>query len=46
MAFSKLKAFLRKAAERTVRRLCRRIGSFARSLSALEAVNEYDRNPL
>jgi transposase len=41
MAFSKLKAFLRKAAERTVRRLCRRIGSFARSLSALEAVNYF-----
>ncbi len=29
MAFSKLKAFLRKFAERTVRRLCCRIGSFA-----------------
>ena len=41
MAFSKLKAFLRKVAERTVRRLCRRIGSFARSLSALEAVNYF-----
>ena len=41
MAFSKLKAFLRKVAERTVRRLCRRIGSFARSLSALEANNYF-----
>jgi hypothetical protein len=29
MPFSKLKADLRKAAERTVPRLCRRIGSFA-----------------
>lgn len=41
MAFSKLKAFLRKVAERTVRRLCRRIGSFVRSLSAREAVNYF-----
>jgi transposase len=41
MAFSKLKAFLRKLAERTVSRLCRRIGSFARSLSAHEAVNYF-----
>jgi len=41
LAFSKLKAFLRKVAERTVRRLCRRIGSFVRSLSALEAVNYF-----
>ncbi len=39
MAFSKLKAFLRKVAERTIRNLCRRIGSFARSLSAREAAN-------
>src|SRR5271168_820775 len=41
MAFSKLKAFLRKVAERTVRRLCRRIGSFARRLSAREAGNYF-----
>lgn len=41
MAFSKLKAFLRKVAERTVQRLCHRIGSFARSLSAREAVNYF-----
>lgn len=41
MAFSKLKAFLRKVAERTVQRLCRRIGSFVRSLSAREAANYF-----
>ena len=41
MAFSKLKAFLRKLAERTVFRLCRRIGSFAKSLSAREARNYF-----
>ena len=41
LAFSKLKAFLRKVAERTVRRLCHRIGSFARNLSALEAINYF-----
>ena len=41
MAFSKLKAFLRKVAERTVQRLRRRIGSFARSISAREAVNYF-----
>jgi hypothetical protein len=39
MPFSKLKAFLRKVAERTVPRLCRRIGLFARSLTAREARN-------
>ena len=39
MPFSKLKADLRKAAERTVPRLCRRIGSFARRLSPAEAFN-------
>ena len=55
MAFSKLKAFLRKVAERTVHRLCRRIGSFARSLSAfvrlkrsttsgMQAMRKYQRN--
>ena len=41
MPFSKLKANLRKAAERTVPRLCRRIGSFARRLSAAEALNYF-----
>src|ERR1700674_941934 len=41
MPFSKLKAFLRKVAERTVPRLCRRIGSFARSLTAREARNYF-----
>src|SRR6516165_6847503 len=41
MPFSKLKADLRKAAERTVRRLCRRIGSFARRLSPAEAFNYF-----
>ena len=39
MSFSKLKAQLRKAAERTIPRLRRRIGSFARSLPAREASN-------
>ena len=33
MPFSKLKAYLRKAAERTIPRLRRRIGSFARTLN-------------
>jgi hypothetical protein len=41
MPFSKLKADLRKAAERTVPRLCRRIGLFARGLSAAEALNYF-----
>ena len=41
MSFSKLKALLRKLAERTVPRLCRRIGSFARSLTAREARNYF-----
>src|SRR5262245_12006612 len=41
MPFSKLKADLRKAAERTVPRLCRMIGSFARRLSAAEAFNYF-----
>ena len=41
MPFSKLKADLRKAAERTVPRLCRRIGRFARRLSAREALNYF-----
>ena len=37
MFFSKLKADLRKAAERTIPRLRRRIGKFARTLTAREA---------
>jgi transposase len=37
MPFSKLKAYLRKTAERTIPRLRRRIGSFARNLTAREA---------
>lgn len=41
MSFSKLKAFLRKAAERTVPALRRRIGSFARRLTAHEARNYF-----
>jgi hypothetical protein len=41
MPFSKLKADLRKVAERTVPRLCRRIGSFARRLGAAEAFNYF-----
>jgi transposase len=41
MPFSKLKAHLRKAAERTIPRLRRRIGSFARSLTAREASNYF-----
>jgi transposase len=41
MPFSKLKTFLRKAAERTVPRLCRRIGSFPQTLSPAEAANYF-----
>ena len=41
MPFSQLKAFLRKVAERTVPRLRRRIGSFARNLSARQASNYF-----
>ena len=41
MAFSKLKAHLRKLAERTVPRLRRRIVSFARNLTAREASNYF-----
>jgi transposase len=37
LSFSKLKADLRKAAERTIPRLRRRIGRFAKSLAAREA---------
>jgi len=39
MSFSKLKAYLRKAAERTERSLRRRIGSFLPRLSAAECTN-------
>jgi len=39
--FSKLKAHLRKAAERTIPRLRRRIGRFARTLTAREASNYF-----
>lgn len=41
MPFSKLKAYLRKAAERTIPRLRRRIGTFARQLTAREASNYF-----
>jgi transposase len=41
MSFSKLKADLRKAAERTIPRLRRRIGRFARTLTAREASNYF-----
>jgi transposase len=41
MPFSKLKADLRKAAERTIPRLRRRIGGFARRLTAREATNYF-----
>jgi transposase len=41
MSFSKLKANLRKAGERTIPRLRRRIGSFARRVTAREASNYF-----
>ena len=41
MSFSKLKASLRKAAERTIPLLRRRIGRFARTLTAREARNYF-----
>jgi transposase len=41
MFFSKLKAFLRKLAERTIPRLCRAIGSFVPRLSARESRNYF-----
>jgi transposase len=41
MSFSKLKAYLRKAAERTVRSLRRRIGSFVSRLRAEECANYF-----
>ena len=40
-SFSKFKAQLRKAAERTVDRLWRRIGTIVRSLSAQECTNYF-----
>ena len=53
-AFSKLKALLRKAAERTIPRLCRRIGTLAATFSpknapitsGMQAMLQHDRNPL
>jgi hypothetical protein len=41
MSFSKLKAYLRNAAERTVRSLRRRIGSFLPRLSAEECAHYF-----
>jgi len=41
MVFSKLKAFLRKVAERTIPDLCRSIGSFERTFDAREAFNYF-----
>jgi len=41
MFFSKLKAFLRKLAERTIPRLCRGIGSFIPRLGARESGNYF-----
>jgi transposase len=41
MPFSKLKADLRKGAERTIPRLRRRIGRFAHTLTAREASNYF-----
>jgi transposase len=41
MFFSKLKAFLRKLAERTIPRLCRAIGSFVPRLSARQSINYF-----
>jgi transposase len=41
MPFSKLKASLRKAAERTIPRLCHRIGRFACNITAREARNYF-----
>lgn len=41
LSFSKLKANLRKAAERTIPRLRRRIGRFATTISAREASNYF-----
>jgi hypothetical protein len=54
LAFSKLKTLLRKAAERTIPGLCRRIGKLIAAFSAGECTNYFshaamflnDRNPL
>ena len=40
-AFSKLKAYLRKAAERTIPRLCRRIGTLTATFSRQECANYF-----
>jgi transposase len=40
--FSKVKAHLRKAAERTVKGLCRRIGLISRSFKAQECANFFE----
>ena len=40
-AFSKLKALLRKAAERTIPRLCSRIGKLIATFSARECTNYF-----
>jgi transposase len=41
MPFSQMKAYLRKAGERTIPRLRRRIGSCARNITAREAANYF-----
>ena len=41
MSFSRLKAYLRKAGERTIPRLRRRLGWFARNVTAREAANYF-----
>ena len=41
MSFSRLKAYLRKAGERTIPRLRRRLGWFARNVTAHEAANYF-----
>src|SRR5712692_3824212 len=41
MAFSKLKAFLRKVAQRTIARLCRSIGAFVPAFGAKECANYF-----
>jgi transposase len=41
MSFSKLKAYLRKAGERIIPRLRRRLGWFARNVTPREAANYF-----
>jgi transposase len=41
MSFSRLKAYLRKAGERTIPRLRRRLGWFARNVTPREAANYF-----